>query len=131
LAGASKTDLGTCTDKEAAAEVMAGKAGTVPSDSTTSIPPPSSAQAVISSPLLVSVADKQIPTSPLDPVSLAEEVLERACDKFFGEIADLVLSEILPDDVQESALGEDFIADSSSVPPVSKVVGLVVAEQAE
>ena len=131
MAGASKTDLGTCTDKEAATEVTAGKAGTISSYSMTLIPSLSSAQAVISSPLLVSVADKQIPTSPLDPVSLAEEVLERACDKFFGEIADLVLSEILPDDVQESALGEDFITDSSTVPPASKVVDLVVAEQAE
>jgi len=41
--------------------------------------------------------------APIDPESVAHEVLMKVCDQLFMECADRVISESIPDDMQESS----------------------------
>ena len=41
--------------------------------------------------------------TPIDPESVAHEVLMKVCDQLFMECADRVISESIPDDMQESS----------------------------
>jgi hypothetical protein len=58
---------------------------------------------------------------PIDPDSIAHEVLMKVCDQLFIECADRVISESVPDDVQEPSQRVD--EESVSVLPPADAMG--------
>jgi hypothetical protein len=59
--------------------------------------------------------------TPIDPASVAHEVLMKVCNQLFMECADRVISESIPDDMQESSQRVD--EESVSIPPPTDVAG--------
>ena len=57
----------------------------------------------------------------IDPVSVAHEVLMKVCNQLFMECTDRVISESIPDDMQESSQGVD--EESVSIPPPTDATG--------